>query len=175
MYSIRNSLGTLSLAALIAVTASGCKSSKKAREAAAEKARQEQEAAQKKQQDDDRRKQAAADEQARLDAEAKRKQQQPPEATPYDKVNQYFNAIANSSDVSSANSNIAEALNLFASPDAPVLIVISGSGDQKDYDKPTTIKSYLNYLKDQKKNINRVENLEIDSSGKITSVELRKN
>ncbi len=63
---------------------------------------------------------------------------------------------------------------MFSSPDTPVLIVINESNGEKDYDRPTTIREYLNYLKDQKKNINKIQKLEFDDAGKITEVELRK-
>ena len=43
-----------------------------------------------------------------------------------------------------------------------------------DYDKPTTIKKYLDYLKDQKKSPNAVEHLEFDDAGKIKEVTLIK-
>ena len=179
MNPLRNSAKIAVLAVALLICASACKSSKKAQEAArlaAEKARIEQEANLKKQQDEERKKQLA-EEQASRDAEAKRQREneKAKESTPYVKLDQYFDAIANSGNVASTNNSINEALALFASADAPVLIVISGSGDQKDYDRPTTIKNYLNYLKDQKKNINKIENLQFDNSGKITEVELRKN
>jgi hypothetical protein len=90
------------------------------------------------------------------------------------RLSQYFDAIANAGNVTSANTSIDEALYMFASPTAPVLIVISQEGDQKDYDRPTSIRAYLNYLKDQKKNINTVEHVKMDDAGKITEVELRK-
>jgi hypothetical protein len=180
MKPFRNSAKIAVLAMALLICASGCKSSKKAAEAArlaAEKTRIEQEATLKKQQEEGRKKQAA-EEQASRDAEAKRlreAKENEKESTPYVKLNQYFDAIASSGNTASTNNSINEALGLFASSETPVLIVISGSGDQKDYDKPTTIKNYLNYLKDQKKNINRIENLQFDNSGKITEVELRKN
>src|SRR5258706_14993386 len=179
MKPLRNSAKIAVLAMALLICASGCKSSKKAAEAArlaAEKTRMEQEAALKKQQDEERKKQAA-EEQASRDAEAKRQREaaNAKESTPYVKLNENFDAIASSGNVASTNNSINEALALFASQDTPVLIVISGSGDQKDYDRPTTIKNYLHYLKDQKKNINRIENLQFDNSGKITEVELRKN
>ena len=82
---------------------------------------------------------------------------------------------ASTSSVAAANGSINEALTLFASKDTPVLIVISEANGQKDYDRPTTIGEYLNYLKDQKKNINKISHLEFDASGKITEVELVKN
>ena len=53
--------------------------------------------------------------------------------------------------------------------------MISESNGQKDYDRPTTIRDYLNYLKDQKKNMNQISNLQFDSAGKITEMELKKN
>jgi hypothetical protein len=91
------------------------------------------------------------------------------------RLSQYFEAIANANNVTSANTSIDEALYMFSSSTAPVLIVISEEGGQKDYDRPTSIRAYLNYLKDQKKNINRIDHLKLDESGKITEVELRKN
>ncbi len=154
-----------------------CKSSKKAAEAAraaAEKAQVEQDISNKKQQDEAEQTRQAAEAQAKLDAESKR-QSEVKESTPYVRLNQYFEAIATSGSVTSNNNSIQEALAMFASAETPVLIIISGSGSQKDFDRPTTIKNYLNYLKDQKKNNNQIENLEFDNSGKITAVELRKN
>jgi hypothetical protein len=160
------------MALVLIICASACKSKKKAAEAAAaEKARMEQEANLKKQQDEEARRKEA-EEKARRDAEAANAAKA---SEPTARLGQYFDAIANSSSITSANSSISEALSLFASPDTPVLIVISESGGQKDYDKPTTIINYLNYLKDQKKNMNKVSNLQFDNSGKITEVELRKN
>lgn len=91
------------------------------------------------------------------------------------RLTQYFDAIANADNITSANTSIDEALYMFTSPQAPVLIVISEEGGQKDYDRPTSIRAYLNYLKDQKKNINRIEHVKMDDAGKITEVELKKN
>ena len=90
------------------------------------------------------------------------------------KLEKYFIAIANAPDMNAANSSINEALFLFASDQTPVLIVISKEGEEKDYDKPTTIRAYLNYLKDQKKNVNRISNLVTNDAGKIKEVELIK-
>src|SRR3954464_10855160 len=163
MKLIRNSprLAIWALALLLCFTA--CKSKKKAMEAAAaEKARMEQEARQKKEDEDRRKREAEEQENARRQQEeAARKDAEAKASTPKAKLGQYFDAIANSSSVASANSSINEALAMFATPETPVLIIISGSGDQKDYDRPTTIKAYLNYLKDQKKNMNKIENLQI--------------
>ena len=136
MKSFRNSAKIAVLAVALLICASGCKSSKKAAEAAraaAEKTRMEQEA--KKQYDEDRKKQA--EELASRDAEAKRQREAKENekaSTPYVKLNEYFDAIANSGNTASTNNSINEALALFSSSETPVLIVISGSGDQKDYD-----------------------------------------
>lgn len=149
----------------------GCKSKKKAMEAdaAAQKAKIEQEAALKKQREEEERRKKEAEENARRAAEAEAKKSEP-----YMKLEQYFNSVGSASSVAAANSSINEALKLFSSGDTPVLIVISESGGQKDYDRPTTITDYLNYLKDQKKRADKIGNLQFDSGGKITEVELIK-
>lgn len=166
----------LALFAMVLVFAFGCKSSKKMEAAKAkEKAsmEQEQQANLRKQKEEEARKREA-EELARREAEAKLKSNQPKELAPQARLTEYFQAIASSATVTSANNSINEALSLFASPETPVLIVISEFNNQKDYDRPTTIKDYLNYLKDQKKNTNAISDLKFDSSGKITEVELRK-
>jgi len=89
-------------------------------------------------------------------------------------INDYFASITAATSVSQANMQIVEALKLFTSPEAPVLIIISKSGDQVDYDRPTTIKNYLNYLKDTKTNKNTVDKVVYDASGKIKELELLK-
>jgi hypothetical protein len=86
----------------------------------------------------------------------------------------YFSSIASSASSSEANMIVNQALKLFASPDTPVLIIISKTADGVDYDRPTTILNYLNYLKDTKNNINVVENVKYDANGKITELELMK-
>jgi hypothetical protein len=157
---------------MLIVAGASCKSKKAAMsttDTAAEKAKMEQEAAMRKQQEEEAKRKQEMEERARME-EAKRK-----EAEPYKKLENYFAAISSSTNLNAANSSINEALTLFASKDTPVLIVISQSGDQKDYDRPTTIGEYLNYLKDQKKNMNKINQLQFDGSGKITEVELIKN
>jgi pyruvate/2-oxoglutarate dehydrogenase complex dihydrolipoamide acyltransferase (E2) component len=163
----------LALLVILMAMGGGCKSKKKAAEAAAaaERARMEQEAAAlKKQQEEEeaRRRKEVEEEAARRAAEEARMK------NPQAKLEQYFSSISNSSNEASANSSINEALTMFASADTPVLIVIHESGGQKDYDRPTTIKNYLNYLKDQKKQADKIGNLQFDNSGKITEVELVK-
>ena len=89
-------------------------------------------------------------------------------------LDDYFALIAGAASVDKANQKINEALKLFGSPDTPVLIIISEEGDIVDYDKPTTAKKYLEYLKDQKKNLNEIGNIEYDDNGKIKLLELIK-
>ncbi|RLD48925.1 MAG: hypothetical protein DRI88_01845 [Bacteroidetes bacterium] len=83
-----------------------------------------------------------------------------------------FNAIANAVSYDAANRKIDETLRQFASPDALVLIIISQEGGVNDYDRPTTISRFLEYLKDKKQYKYKVETLKRDSLGKITELEL---
>ena len=155
--------------------ASGCKSKKKAMEAkaAAERARIEQESAdKKKREEEEARKKREEEERLRAEADAEAKRKAEAVSTPAARLDQYFNSIAGSGNTSSANNSINEALSLFSSAQTPVLIVIAEEGGMKDYDKPTTIQAYLNYLKDQKKNLNTITDLKFDNAGKITEVEL---
>lgn len=173
MNVIRKSSRVVMWLLVLMICFTGCKSKKKAAEAARaaeERARMEQEANLRKEEEQKRKE---AEEAARRDAEARQKEMLA--NAPKAKLNQYFQSIANSNNPASANSSINEALTLFASPDTPVLIVISEEGGQKDYDRPTTIRQYLNYLKDTKNNANSISDLQFDNSGKITEVELRKN
>ena len=82
--------------------------------------------------------------------------------------------IANSTNLATSNRYIGEALNLFASEDTPVLIIVSKSGNIVDYDRPTTIRKYLEYIKDQKVVRNKIDNVVYDANGKISELELIK-
>ncbi|MCK5839431.1 MAG: hypothetical protein KAG99_06255 [Bacteroidales bacterium] len=86
----------------------------------------------------------------------------------------HFNAIVRADDVAAANVEIEEALGLFESNEAPVLIIINREADIVDYDRPTTVKKYLEFLKDQKKNLNAIENVKYNDNGKISELELIK-
>lgn len=167
------------LALILVVLLFSCKSKKQAMQAsnvAAEKAKLEQEAALRKiQQLEEEAKRKEAEEKARREAEAKAAETAKVNTPEQNRLNQYFNAIANSGSATSANSSITEAMALFASPETPVLIVISEYNGQKDYDRPTNIRNYLNYLKDQKKSNSVVSDIKTNSAGKITELELRKN
>jgi len=90
------------------------------------------------------------------------------------KLENYFSAIANANTVQSANSTIQETLAMFSNQNTPVLIVIHEENGVKDYDEPTTINNYLNYLKDTKKNLNFISDIRLDGSGKVSELELRR-
>lgn len=90
------------------------------------------------------------------------------------KLENYFSSIANATSVQSANSSIQEALAMFSNQNTPVLIVIHEENGVKDYDEPTTIHNYLNYLKDTKKNLNFISDIRLDGSGKVSELELRR-
>ena len=93
---------------------------------------------------------------------------------PKNMLEKNFAGIANASSVTQANRIINETLQMFSSNSVPVLIIISQAGGFNDYDRPTTIENYLNYVKDQKVNRNQVYNLKFNDDGKITEVELIK-
>ena len=93
---------------------------------------------------------------------------------PKNMLEKNFAGIANASSVTQANRIINETLQMFSSNSVPVLIIISQAGGFNDYDRPTTIENYLNYVKDQKANRNEVYNLKFNDTGKITEVELIK-
>jgi hypothetical protein len=112
----------------------------------------------------------AEEERLRQEEEARKQR----EAAKYNSVESQFLAIAAAPDINTANEKIERALSLFASPDVPVLVIISQTGGFNDYDRPTTISKYLNYLKDQKVYNNRIEQVKYDDNGKIIELELIK-
>lgn len=91
-----------------------------------------------------------------------------------ERLENYFNSVSNSSSVTAANETIQEALGMFSNQETPVLIVIHEEKGLKDYDEPTTIKKYLEYLKDTKKNLNFITDIRLDGSGKVTELELKR-
>ncbi len=92
----------------------------------------------------------------------------------YEKIEEYFDAVASSRSTEMTDSYINDALKFFASPDVPVLIIVHMEGSLKDYGRPTTIKRCLEYLKDQGRNMNEIYNVVFDQNGKITELELIK-
>lgn len=91
-----------------------------------------------------------------------------------EQLDTFFEAVANAPSPASANKSISDALLMFDNPNAPVLIVIYSSGGQVDYDEPTTIKKYLEYLKDTKNYNVEVEEMVRSDNGKIKELVLRK-
>lgn len=89
-------------------------------------------------------------------------------------LNNYFTSIANASSTTAANSSIQEALGMFSSPDAPLLIVFYEANGKASYDEPTTIEKYLNYLKDTGNAKAKVEEIVKDGNGKIKEIVLKK-
>jgi len=120
------------------------------------------------------RERAQAEQKAKEAEEAAKAEAEANKLKPKDVVEQNFASIATSTNTTQANRLINETLKLFASNDVPVLIIISQAGGFNDYDRPTTIEDYLNYIKDQKVNRNQIYNLKFDDNGKITEVELIK-
>lgn len=110
----------------------------------------------------------------RLEEEKRKQAEAAAEASKYSYIDDYFNQIANASNADAANAKIAEATKLFSSTDAPVLIIIAESDGVTDYDKPTTIKDYMNYLKDTKNYNNKVKEVTLDEYGQIKTLELIK-
>jgi hypothetical protein len=96
------------------------------------------------------------------------------ENAPKVRLNEYFNAIAYSDNLASANNSITKALAMFTSSEVAVLMVVSEEQGKKRFARPTTIRAYFNHLKDLKENLDDIKNLKIDRFGKITEVELKK-
>lgn len=114
-------------------------------------------------------------EEARLAEEERLRQiEEQNKMKPVASLEDYFAIIAAAPDAETANEKIAEAMDLFATPDVPVLIIVYHVGDIIDYDAPTTAEKYLNYIKDQKKVNVGVYNIKYNNSGKITELELIK-
>jgi hypothetical protein len=116
-----------------------------------------------------------ARERAQKEEEARRAAEEQEQAAAADMVlGRNFNSIANAGSVSQANRVINETLSLFESPNTPVLIIIKQNAGFNDYDRPTTIENYLNYLKDQKKATEKISDIKYNSNGKINELELIK-
>ena len=95
-------------------------------------------------------------------------------AKPENRLKKLFDEIATASSEADANTKITEALKMFSSSTSNVFIIISMNGDVPDYDKPSNITKYLNYLKDTKTNTNTIEKLKYNDNNKITSIILTK-
>ena len=113
----------------------------------------------------------AEEERLRAEEEARRKAMQSKYAT----IDNQMRAIDSASSIDAANSQINSVLQQFASPDVPVLIIISQADGINDYDRPTTAVNFLNLLKDTKNYNYKVYGVKRDGMGKITEMELLKN
>lgn len=113
-------------------------------------------------------------EEAAQEQEKKQEEMNAMKAEMSNKLQEHFNSIVNASNRLAAEAEIDETLKYFASGEAPVLRIVYQSGDVTDYDEPTTIKKYLNYLKDMEKNPNRIKNIKYNENGKIKELELEK-
>ncbi len=110
----------------------------------------------------------AEEEKLRLEEEARLKAAE----SKYQDIDNQLSAIALAPNVDIANNHINTALQQYATPDVPVLVIISQAGGFNDYDRPTTISKFLNYLKDKQQYQYKVEAVKRDSLGKITELEL---
>lgn len=81
---------------------------------------------------------------------------------------------AKAGNLAQADNTIKNTLQYFSSADAPVLIIISREDGIVDYDKPTTIGRYLQFIKDQKSNRNAIDAMQLDGNGKIKELDLIK-
>ncbi len=97
-----------------------------------------------------------------------------PEEVAAEKLENAFNQVAAAGNASIANQSVDETLRMFSNQEAPVLIVIHEENGIKDYDQPTTIRKYLEYLKDTKKNLNYISDIRLDANGKVSELELRR-
>ncbi len=89
-------------------------------------------------------------------------------------INKSFTEIAHAGSYDEADKEISRMLQLFATPDVPVLIIIDQVDGVNDYDRPTTASRFLNYLKDIKSYNYAVESVKKNAEGKIIELELIK-
>ena len=117
-------------------------------------------------------KRAAIEEARRKKEEEEKKKVEEIKLAVDEQLDLYLQQIAKASTAAEANGIITKVLDMFASKTADVLIIIEKDGDMVDYDKPTNITEYLNYVKDSKLYNKKVEALEMDGNGKIKLLEL---
>ncbi len=84
-------------------------------------------------------------------------------------LNKLFDKIASGEEISK---NIGKVSEMCESDNIPVLIIISKNELVTDYDRPTTIGEYLNYLKDQNVSRNKVYKIVRNGDNKISEIEL---
>ncbi len=112
----------------------------------------------------------AEEERLRKAEAAKKKAEQ----AKFNVINERFATIAHAGSYAEADNMINQTLNIFVTPDVPVLIIIDQVDGVNDYDRPTTASRFLNYLKDIKAYNYAVESVKRNAEGKITELELIK-
>lgn len=117
------------------------------------------------------------EEEARRKAEELERQKRQAHANSTEgKVENGLEDIATASSSSVAYQKMDDVLQLFASEQTPVLVVIYESPEGKrDYDKPKYVVTFLEYVKDTKKGNYSVVNVKKNADGKITMLELKPN
>lgn len=116
-----------------------------------------------------------AEEEARLaEEERRRKVREQMESKENRDINYYLDNVLGAGNTTEANQLINDALKIFESPETVVLIEIYNDGTTVDYDKPTTAKKYLNYLKDVQRKPDKVKEFKKNDAGKITELVLTK-
>jgi len=115
--------------------------------------------------------------QAEMDRKAEEerlKKEEQAKQSKYEVLDNQFKSVATASNTDAANQQIDLSLQQFASPDVPVLVIISRVNGENDYDKPTTASRFLHLLKDTKQYKYKVETVKRNSLGKITEIEFLK-
>lgn len=95
-------------------------------------------------------------------------------AKPENVLNRLFDGIAAATSQTEADGFIQQALQMFTTEKSNVLIIVAKGDNYTDYDEPTNITKYLNYLRDTKKSLNKVEKIHYDANQKIKTLELIK-
>lgn len=98
----------------------------------------------------------------------------PPKLSKEQQLNSYLSGISSASSTNGANQTISQAMSMFSSPDATVLLIFYEANGKASYDEPTTISKYLNYLKDTNSKPATVEEMVLDPNGKIKELILKK-
>ena len=84
------------------------------------------------------------------------------------KLESLFNELSKGKDKKS------ELVALCSSSDVPVLIIINDKNGKKDYDQPSTIKKYAEYLMDTKNFNTKIKDIKVDNYQKISKLVLIK-
>ena len=92
-----------------------------------------------------------------------------------DTLEKYFKLFASMdlNDIEQRDQKMQEVFSYFKSPDTPVYFALYNNEGEKYYDKPTTISTYLNYIRDTQQAPHYIQTLKLDDSQrKILKIEL---